>query len=351
MESFLRKFFPEVLSGKRNGNRNAYCRYDDQLLTAFTSSLFIAAALSSLVAGRVTRSVGRQAVMLIGGAFFLAGSAVNAGGINVAMLIIGRMLLGFGVGFTAQARQILELFCYWPSLQISSHFFLKKKITMQAAPLYLAETAPARWRGAFTMAYSIFIVLGTLVAAVINYFTNRVPGWGWRMSLGLAAVPAAIVVLGALFVPDTPSSMVLRGDPDRARASLQRIRGPGVDVEPEFRGIVHAVDEARRHDEGAYTRLRGRGYRHYLVMALAIPTFFDLTGVIAIAVFSPVLFRTIGFSSQHAVSGSVILGLVKLAATSISSFVVDRAGRRFLFFAGGAAMIICQVNHMPFLSC
>lgn len=226
-------------------------------------------------------------------------------------------------------------------------FFCKKK--MQAAPLYLAETSPARWRGAFTTAYNVFLVLGTLTATVINYFTNRIPSWGWRLSLGLAAVPATIVVLGALFVPDTPSSMVLRGKPDMARASLQRIRGPGADVEPEFKDIVRAMEAARRNDEGSYARLRGKGYRHYLVMALAIPAFFDLTGVIVISVFSPVLFRTIGFTSQHAVFGSVILSLVNLGAVFMSSFVVDRAGRRFLFFAGGAAMITCQVTHIQIL--
>ncbi|XP_062224793.1 sugar transport protein MST1-like [Phragmites australis] len=314
MESFLTKFFPEVLNGTKNTKRDAYCKYDDQLLTAFTSSLFIAAMLSSLVASRVTRTVGRQAIMLIGGVLFLAGSAVNAGAINIAMLIVGRMLLGFGVGFTAQA-----------------------------APLYLSETSPARWRGAFTTAYNIFLVLGTLAATVTNYFTNRIPGWGWRVSLGLAAVPAAIVILGALFVPDTPSSMVLRGKPNKARESLQNIRGPGADVETEFEDIVRAVEEARRNDEGAYERLRSKGYRHYLVMVVAIPTFFDLTGVIVMAVFSPVLFRTVGFSSQKAIFGSVILSLVNLTSTSLSSFVMDRSGRRFLFFTGGAAMIICQL--------
>uniref|UniRef100_A0A0A9H4S2 Major facilitator superfamily (MFS) profile domain-containing protein n=1 Tax=Arundo donax TaxID=35708 RepID=A0A0A9H4S2_ARUDO len=314
MESFLRKFFPEVLSGTKNAKRDAYCKYDDQLLTAFTSSLFVAAMLSSLVASRVTRTIGRQAVMLIGGSLFLAGSAVNAGAINIAMLIVGRMLLGFGVGFTAQA-----------------------------APLYLAETSPARWRGAFTTAYNIFMVLGTLAATVTNYFTNRIPGWGWRMSLGLAAVPAVIVVVGALFIPDTPSSMVLRGKPDMARASLQRIRGPGADVEAEFKDIVRAIEEARGNDEGAYERLRSKGYRHYLLMVVAIPTFFDLTGVIVMAVFSPVLFRTVGFSSQKAIFGSVIVSLVNLVSTSLSSFVMDRCGRRFLFLSGGAAMIFCQL--------
>ncbi|KAG2566610.1 hypothetical protein PVAP13_7NG182400 [Panicum virgatum] len=245
----------------------------------------------------------------------VSGSAINAGAANIAMLIVGRMLLGFGVGFTTQA-----------------------------APLYLAETSPARCRGAFTTAYNIFLVLGSLAATVANYFTNRIIGWGWRVSLGLAAVPAAIVVLGALLVPDTPSSLVLRGDTDGARASLQRLRGPGADTEAEFKDIVRAVEEARRNDEGAYKRLRGDGYRHYLVMVMAIPSFFDLTGVIVMAVFSPLLFRTVGFSSQKAILGSVILSLVNLTSSLLSSFVMDRTGRRFLFLAGGAAMIICQLE-------
>jgi MFS family permease len=317
MESFLMKFFPEVSSAMtKNAKHDAYCKYDDQRLTAFTSSLYIAAMVSSLVASRVTRTVGRSTVMLIGGVLFLAGSAINAGAVNVAMLIIGRMLLGFGVGFTTQA-----------------------------APLYLAETSPARWRGAFTTAYNIFQVLGALAATVTNYFTNRIPGWGWRVSLGLAAVPAAVVVLGALLVPDTPSSLVLRGDTDSARASLQRLRGPGAETDAELKDIVRAVEDARRNDEGAYERLvRGKGYGHYLVMVVAIPSFFDLTGVIVMAVFSPVLFRTVGFSSQKAIFGSVVLSLVNLASSLLSSFVMDRAGRRFLFLAGGAAMMICQVT-------
>uniref|UniRef100_A0ACD5UBB2 Uncharacterized protein n=1 Tax=Avena sativa TaxID=4498 RepID=A0ACD5UBB2_AVESA len=316
MQSFLEKFFPEVLREMKGAKRDAYCKYDNQMLTAFTSSLYIAGMLSSLVASRVTRRVGRQAVMLTGGVLFLAGSVVNAAALNITMLILGRMLLGFGVGFTAQA-----------------------------APLYLAETAPAKWRGAFTTAYNFFLVLGTLAATVTNYFTNRIPGWGWRVSLGLAGVPATIVVLGAIFVLDTPSSLVMRGHPDRARASLQRIRGADADVDNEFKDIVVAVEEARRNNEGAFERLRGKGYRHYMVMMVAIPAFFDLSGMIVISVFSPVLFRTVGFNSQKAVLGSVILSLVNLSSVAVSTFVVDRAGRRFLFLVGGIAMMFCQVHN------
>ena len=104
MDSFLSKFFPDVIEGRKNAKVDAYCKYDNQWLTAFTSSLWIAGTLSSLVASRVTRRVGRQAIMLIGGALFLTGSIINAAAVNIAMLIIGRMLLGFGLGFTLQVR-------------------------------------------------------------------------------------------------------------------------------------------------------------------------------------------------------------------------------------------------------
>ncbi|KAL6650826.1 hypothetical protein ACP70R_009751 [Stipagrostis hirtigluma subsp. patula] len=313
MESFLKKFFPEVLRGLKSAKHDAYCKYDNQVLTAFSSSMFLAGMVSSLAASRVTRRVGRKAVMLIGGTLFLTGSIINAGAVNIAMLIIGRMLLGFDVGFTTQA-----------------------------APLYLAETSPARWRGAFTMTYHLLLVVGILSATIANYFTNRIPDWGWRVSLGIAVLPATIIVIGALFVPDTPSSLVLRGKPNKARTSLQRLRGADADVEAEFKDIVLAVEVARQNDEGAFKRLRNMGYRHYLLVMVAIPTFYDFTGMIVISVFTPVLFRTVGFNSQKAVSGTVIITLVGLCAVTLSTFVVDRCGRRFLLLIGGITMMIYQ---------
>ncbi|TVU40035.1 hypothetical protein EJB05_13481, partial [Eragrostis curvula] len=93
-----------VLSKTKNANSNIYCKYDNQWLTTFTSSLYITAALSSLVASRVTRTVGRQGIMLLGTHYcsLLVPSIINGGAVNVAMLVIGRMLLGFGIGFTFQ---------------------------------------------------------------------------------------------------------------------------------------------------------------------------------------------------------------------------------------------------------
>uniref|UniRef100_J3LYG5 Major facilitator superfamily (MFS) profile domain-containing protein n=1 Tax=Oryza brachyantha TaxID=4533 RepID=J3LYG5_ORYBR len=308
MESFLSKFVPEVLRGMKSARRDAYCMYDNQWLTAFSLSLFVAGTLSSLVASRATRAVGRQAIMLFGGVMFLSGSIVNAAAVNIAMLIIGRMLLGFGLGFTLQLR------CICP-----------------------------RWCGAFTSAYNAFVVVGILSATVTNYFTNRIPGWGWRVSLCLAAVPGAIIVAGSLFIPDTPSSLVLRGHHDRARAALQRIRGEDADIDAEFKGIVRAVDEARQNEAGALRRRVRRRYRHCLAVALGVPVFYEFTGMIVISIFSPVLFRTVGFNSQKAILGSVINSMTNLASTLLSTSVMDRTGHRPLFIVGGLGMMLCEV--------
>ncbi|KAF8714930.1 hypothetical protein HU200_027468 [Digitaria exilis] len=277
MESFLSAFFPGVLRRMAAARRDQYCVYDSHALTAFTSSLYLAGLAASLVASRVTRAIGRQAVMLAGGALFFAGAAVNAAAVNVAMLIVGRMLLGFGIGFTNQ-------------------------------------TAPPKWRGAFTTGFQLFLSIGNLAANLVNYGTSRIPTWGWRLSLGLAAAPAAVILCGALLIPDTPSSLLVRGRAEEARAALRRVRGPKADVDAELEDVARAVEAARAHEQGAFRRILRREHRHHL-----------LTGVLVIAFFSPVLFQTAGFRRDGALMGAVVLGAVNLGSTLVSAFTVGVA--------------------------
>lgn len=314
MESFLKKFFPDLLKAKPRAGKDVYCMYNNQALTAFTSSLYAFGMVGTLVASRVTRRVGRQAIMLIGGSMFLVGALVNAGAVNLAMLIVGRMLLGLGLGFSGQAT-----------------------------PVYLAEMSPPRWRGRFISAFPLFISIGYLVATVINTGTSKIPVWGWRLSLGLAAVPATVMVAGAALITDSPSSLVLRGKNDHARAALQRVRGKGVDIDAEFSDILAAVEHDTRNEEGAFRRILRREYRPYLVMAVAFPVFLNLTGVTVTAFFSPILFRTMGFGSDAALMGAVILGLMNIGGVVASGFAMDRYGRKLLFMIGGAVMFTCQV--------
>lgn len=103
MEPFLKKFFPVVHRRTKDPNINSnYCKYDNQGLQLFTSSLYLAGLTATFFASYTTRRLGRRPTMLIAGIFFIAGVIFNAAAQDLAMLIIGRILLGCGVGFANQ---------------------------------------------------------------------------------------------------------------------------------------------------------------------------------------------------------------------------------------------------------
>lgn len=103
MAPFLRKFFPVVYRKTQEKDINSnYCKYDNQGLQLFTSSLYLAGLTATFFASYTTRVLGRRLTMLIAGIFFLLGTTFNAAAVNLGMLIIGRILLGCGVGFANQ---------------------------------------------------------------------------------------------------------------------------------------------------------------------------------------------------------------------------------------------------------
>ncbi|KAJ6885742.1 hypothetical protein NC651_026406 [Populus alba x Populus x berolinensis] len=313
MPSFLRKFFPSVYHKQQDSITNKYCQYDSQTLTMFTSSLYLAALLASLVASIVTRKYGRKLSMLFGGLLFCAGAIINGFAKAVWMLILGRILLGFGIGFANQS-----------------------------VPLYLSEMAPYKYRGALNIGFQLSITAGILIANVLNYFFVKIHGgWGWRLSLGGAMVPALIITVGSLVLPDTPNSMIERGQHDEAREKLKRVRGVD-DVDEEFNDLV-AASEASKKVENSWKNLLQRKYRPHVAMAVMIPFFQQLTGINVIMFYAPVLFNTIGFGNDAALMSAVITGIVNVVATMVSIYGVDKWGRRFLFLQGGCQMLICQI--------
>nr|DAD21943.1 TPA_asm: hypothetical protein HUJ06_023406 [Nelumbo nucifera] len=209
--------------------------------------------------------------------------------------------------------------------------------------VYLSETAPSKWRGAFNTGFQLFIGIGVLAANVLNFFSAKLY-WGWRLSLGLAAAPAIIMGLCALLISDTPSSLVQRGKLEEARRSLLRIRGVESDIEAELNDLVKASEATRAVNEEPFKTIFERQYRPHLVMAVAIPFFQQLTGINIIAFYAPVLFQSVGFGSDSALLSAIILGSVNLTSILVSTFIVDRYGRKILFMEGGIQMVVCQVS-------
>lgn len=107
MDDFLKKFFYTVYEKKRHAYEDNYCKYDNEYLQLFTSSLYIAALLASFVASRVCSQCGRKRTLQIASIFFILGVALQAGGWIVEIVVLGRIILGFGVGFGNQVRVII----------------------------------------------------------------------------------------------------------------------------------------------------------------------------------------------------------------------------------------------------
>ncbi|KAJ7947328.1 Sugar transport protein [Quillaja saponaria] len=187
---------------------------------------------------------------------------------NLAMLIIGRLLLGCDVSFANQA-----------------------------VPVFLSEIAPTRIRGALNILFQLNATIGILFADIINYFTAQIKGgWGWRLSLALAGVPALLLSVGALPVVETPNSLIERGSLDEGKRVLKKIRGID-NVEPKFNELVQASEMAKEVKH-PFRNLLMRKNRPPLVIAILLQVFQQLTGIKAIMFYALVLFNTLGFASN-----------------------------------------------------
>ncbi|XP_021761128.1 sugar transport protein 13-like [Chenopodium quinoa] len=315
MNPFLEKFFPAVYHKKNSpsANQSNYCQYDNQGLQLFTSSLYLAALVATFFASYTTRQLGRRLTMLIAGVFFIVGVVLNAAAQDLAMLIVGRILLGCGVGFANQA-----------------------------VPVFLSEIAPTQIRGGLNILFQLNVTIGILFANLVNYGTDKMKGGnGWRVSLGIAGIPACLLTLGALFVTDTPNSLIERGRLDEGKAVLRKIRGTD-NIEPEFNELVEASRIAKEVKH-PFRNLLKRRNRPQLVISIALQIFQQFTGINAIMFYAPVLFNTLGFGGNASLYSAVITGAVNVLSTVVSIYSVDKLGRRILLLEAGVQMFLSQV--------
>ncbi|KAH1190959.1 Sugar transport protein 13 [Glycine max] len=311
MPAFLKEFFPEVYrkTVEEEELDSNYCKYDNEKLQLFTSCLYLAGLMATFLASHITRRQGRRATMLISGFIFIAGVAFNAAAQNLAMLIIGRVLLGSGVGFANQA-----------------------------VPVFLSEIAPSRIRGALNILFQLNITLGILFSNLVNYATNKIKGgWGWRLSLGLGGLPALLLTLGAFLVVDTPNSLIERGHLEEGKSVLRKIRGID-NIEPEFLELLDASRVAKEVKH-PFRNILKRKNRPQLVISIAL----QFTGINAIMFYAPVLFNTLGFKNDASLYSAVITGAVNVVSTVVSIYSVDRLGRKMLLLEAGAQMFLSQL--------
>jgi len=203
------------------------------------------------------------------------------------------------------------------------------------SPMYIAEIAPARYRGRMVALYQLAIVLGMLVVFFVNLQIQRSGNhdWnvsqGWRWMLASLAVPAVVFGVLLLFVPESPRWLVKRGRDGAALGILERMNGTEA-----ARAEIAAISASLLAKQGSWGEVLGRGWRRPLLIGCALAVFQQFCGINAIMYYAPEIFKASGSSTDAAFAQTVTVGIVNLAFTFVAIALVDRAGRKPLLVAG-----------------
>ena len=207
-------------------------------------------------------------------------------------------------------------------------------------PMYIAEIAPAKYRGRLTALFQFNIVLGILIAYFSNYLIGtQVDELAWRWMLGVETIPAAAFLLLVARVPESPRWLiVVKNKVEEAREILNVISVNGEDVDKEVEAI-----KASDIEEGKAAKLKdffSKRFKFPIILAFLVAFFNQMSGINAIIYFAPRIFEQAGLPADAALLSTVGVGLVNLVFTMIGLLLIDKFGRRHLLYIGSFGYII-----------
>ncbi len=275
-------------------------------LTATLQGVVVAAVLAggligSLIAGGQIRRVGEKPVLIATAALFVIGPIGSALSNSMPALLIWRLVVGLGVGGATMV-----------------------------VPLYVSETAPVRLRGALVSSIQLTITIGILLSYVAGT-TWTTAGW-WQAMLAVGMLPAAVMMVGCLAVPESPRWLLLHGRRAEAARAHQWL---GLDREAALPTLTDTAATGNWRD-----LFRPRN-RMVLMLAAGLFAFANLSGIDAILYYAPTIFAEVGF---HGALGPILattgIGCVNVVATIVAMGLIDRLGRRPLLIGGLVPMVL-----------
>ena len=205
-------------------------------------------------------------------------------------------------------------------------------------PMYIADIAPAQWRGRLVSSFQFAIVTGILLAYASNFAVSQlqlgIAEWRWQM--GVAVVPAVLFFIALFAIPRSPAWLVKRGRVDEARSALEQVREQ--DSERKLLAIQRSVELERKQKS---SKLFTRRHRLPIFLALSVGIFNQFSGINAILYYLNDIFAKAGFSRVSANAQSIAIGAANLLFTVLAMTLIDRMGRRFLLLIGSAGMAAC----------
>ena len=280
----------------------------EQMIAA---GILLGAVIGALTCSILSERIGRHRTILIICAIFVVGSLSCSVAPGEYSLALARVVLGFAVGGATQT-----------------------------VPMYVAELAPARLRGRLVLCFQLAIGVGIVISTLVGASESV----DWRISIGSAAVPALLMGLLQLRLPESPRWLVKRDRRDEAQDVLERVRPEGYDIDSELAAIVELEErkqETKSKNRG-WSGLRQGWVRPALILGCGIAAFTQLSGIEMIIYYAPTILTDNGFSTSSALRVSVALGITYLIMMIVGLAIVDRVGRRrlTLVMVPGAAVAL-----------
>ncbi|CAN1761044.1 Sugar transporter ESL1 [Linum perenne] len=258
--------------------------------------------IGALFCGRITATFGRKYTMWLSQIFSTIGWLGIALAQNEWWLIMGRLSIGFGVGFVTYV-----------------------------VPVYLAEITPKEYRGAFSSANQLLVNCGFSLV----YFAGNIVSW--RTLALIALVPGALQLVGIYFIPESPRWLARAGRGKELKASLQQLRGKYADISEEEYEIQSSINETKMEQKARFVDIFQMKYAYALTVGVGLMFLQQLGGTSGVAYYGSSVIQKAGFSIAI---GTIIISIIQVPVAAVGIFLMDICGRRLLLMVSAGGMSI-----------
>ena len=283
---------------------------DESQVENLTAFGLIGAVIGALLSGRITDIFGRKKVILVAAVIFATGALWSGVAANYDSLLYSRLYLGLAIGAASFAT-----------------------------PLYIAEVSPTKIRGTLVSMFQLLITVGLLVSYLSDSaLANNENLASWRPMFYVGVFPALILLIGMLFLPETPRWLMSKGREEKALKVLKKIEDPSsIDASMQM-----MRDEINKDAEQmGWSEVFKPWLRNALIIAMGIMFFQQFVGINTVIYYSPEIFLKAGFEgNEAAIWASVSVGVINVLFTILSLYLIDSMGRRKLFFLGTSGIVV-----------
>ena len=268
------------------------------------SSVLFGALLGAMISGKLVDQLGRKYLLIIDAIIFLLGTLFSSLAYSISLLIAGRISVGIAIG-----------------------------IASYVAPLYISEIAPTKHRGALVSLNQLAVTIGILLSYLVDYYFAIHGGWRYMFLAG--TIPAVGLLIGMIFLPESPRFIYGKGKIEQAFLILQQIHG---------KNSLHELNDIQKNSTqqaGSWKMLFDPFIRKALVIGVGLAVIQQITGINTIIYYAPTIFNMAGYiGPTNAILATSGVGLVFVLSTIVALPLLDTLGRRPLLLVGLLGMTI-----------